>query len=82
MKVKRNNKHFEKTGQTKFNFFVGDVTGELKKLQGFYNRAIRNNSIPENIDIHVSRQICCPIPKDQNKQAAKAYNSYYNILIV
>lgn len=72
MKTKKNHKHWRLTKRTKYNFFVGDVKGELKKLRGFYNRVIRNNSIPENIDIHVSRQICCPIPPNQEQLAAKA----------
>lgn len=72
MKVRRNNKLFKKTRRTVYNYFVGDMPGELKRLRGFYARAIRNNAIPTNVDIHVARQICCPIPSDQARQVAKA----------
>lgn len=77
MKSKRNNKLFKAARQTEYTFFYGAVPGEIRKIRGIFTQASRRTNIPETIDIHVSRQICCQIPKDQARQVAKARGEKY-----
>lgn len=72
MKSKRNNKLFKEARQTEYTFFYGAVPGEIKQIRGIFAQACRRNNIPTNIDIHVSRQICCQIPSDQARLVARA----------
>lgn len=71
------------TGRPK-NYFYGAFKGEIKRVKGLWNRT---TSIPHTmnnqVDTVISRRICCPIPKDQDRLAAKARGeeqdrSFYN----